>query len=87
MNTGKERKKKIKPLQRKEKALVVILFITGIFFASPTFMPISILCAAILLLKNRNKKVLILGLILVACQITILSVYCNLNFHAHDLLT
>jgi len=59
-----------------------IVFFMGLLLVSPVFMPGSIACAAILLLQNRNKKVSILGLILVSLQLIILGTYLVLQIQA-----
>lgn len=66
----------------RQKVAYIATFIAGLLFTSPSLMYISIACAAILLLQSRNKKVAILGLVLVAVQIVIVSVFIELMINA-----
>jgi hypothetical protein len=70
------------PLTMKRKIAYVSTFLAGIFFSNPTFMPVSIACAAILLLRSQNKKVTILGLVLVGLQVLVVAVFLELMINA-----
>jgi hypothetical protein len=70
------------PLTMRCKIAYVCTFFAGMFFSNPSFMPISIACAAILLFQSRNKKVAILGLVLVALQVVVVAVFLELMINA-----
>ncbi|MBN2154173.1 MAG: hypothetical protein JW839_22150 [Candidatus Lokiarchaeota archaeon] len=70
------------PLTMRAKVAYVTIFFAGIFFTSPPFIPISIVCAAILLLQNRNKKVAILGVLLVGLDVVVIAVFLELMISA-----
>ncbi|MEX2681204.1 MAG: hypothetical protein Q6373_006365 [Candidatus Sigynarchaeota archaeon] len=70
------------PLTMRRKIVYVCTFFAGVFFSNPPLMPASIACAAILLLQSRNKKVAILGIMLVVLQIVVISVFLELMINA-----
>ncbi len=70
------------PLTMRRKIAYVYTFFAGAFFSNPSFMPISIACAAILLFQSRNKKVAFLGLVLAALQVVVVTVFLELMINA-----
>jgi hypothetical protein len=60
----------------------VFTFFAGVFFSNPSFMPVSIACAAILLFQSRNKKVAILGIVLAGLQVLVVAVFLELMINA-----
>jgi hypothetical protein len=66
----------------RRKIAYVCTFFAGMFFSNPSFMPISIACAAILLFQSRNKKVAFLGLVLAALQVVVVAVFLELMINA-----
>ncbi len=69
-------------LTMRRKIAYVCIFFAGAFFSNPSFMPISIACAAILLLQSRNKKVTILGIVLAGLQVLVVAVFLELMINA-----
>lgn len=57
---------------KKKKIYYLTIFILGIAFSTPVLMPIGIICASILLFQ-KNKKVVLLGLIIIFIQFFILA--------------
>ncbi len=70
------------PLTMRRKVAYVCTFFAGMFFSSPPFMPVSIACAAILLLQTRNKKTAFLGLVLAGLQVVVVAVFLELMLNA-----
>ena len=58
----------------KRKIIYLAIFILGISFSSPVLMPIGIICASILLFQ-KNRKVILLGLITIFIQFFILAFF------------
>lgn len=58
----------------KKKLLYLTIFILGISFSSPVLMPIGIICASFLLFQ-KNRKVILLGLITIFIQFFILAFF------------
>jgi hypothetical protein len=58
----------------KKKIIYLAIFILGISFSSPVLMPIGIICASILLFQ-KNRKVILLGLITIFIQFFILAFF------------
>lgn len=58
----------------KKKILYLTIFVLGISFSAPVLMPIGIICTSILLFQ-KNRKVILLGLILIFIQFFILAFF------------